>query len=168
MLELLRTYDVSEILIFMVLLGLAIKGGWDLIDYFKKKYNEKFNKDYNKKKAEDLLNEHYVKCSNQYAESTHRSEKLETKIDDLSTNINNKFKNIDKRFDNLEKSDMHQIKHNIVKDYHYFVEGKGWIDDFNLNCLELIYEDYTREGGNSYVEGLMKELRALPKHPPLN
>ena len=168
MLELLRSYEVSEILIFMVLLVFAIKGGWDLIDYFKKKYNEKFNKDYDKKKAEDLLSEHYAKCSNQHIESVQKYEELGNKIDSLAENMEIKFKDIDKRFDDLEKSDMHQIKHEIVKDYHHFVDEVGWIDDFNLNCLELIYEDYKREGGNSYIEGLMKELRALPKHPPLN
>ena len=59
----------------------------------------------------------------------------------------------DKRFDDLEKSDMHQIKHEIVKDYHHFVDEVGWIDDFNLNCLELIYEDYKREGGNIWFGG---------------
>lgn len=165
MLELLSKFDTSQILIFAVLLICAVKGGWDLIEYFKGKYTAKFNKDYENKKSKEILAEHYEKCSNQHVESVQKYGELGNKIDQLSTNMEQRFADIDERFNALEKSDMHQIKHDIVKDYHYFVDEKGWIDDFNLNCLELMFEDYKREGGNSYIEGLMQELRQLPKHP---
>ena len=65
-------------------------------------------------------------------------------------------------------SDMHDIKQSIVKDYHFFVEQQGGIDDFSLDTLELRFNDYKAEGGNSYIAGLMAEIRQLPKHPPKN
>ena len=42
----------------------------------------------------------------------------------------------------------------------------GWIDDFSLDCLERRYQHYADEGGNSFIEGFMEELRALPKQDP--
>ena len=159
MLDLFRSYDLSQIIIFVVMLIFAIKGGWDLVDYFKKKYTEKFNKDFAAKEAENKLENHYINCSNQHVEALGMYNELSDQVNDLTQEVH-------ERFDKLEQSDMHQIKHDIVKDYHYFIDEKGWIDDFNLDCLELIYQDYKREGGNSYIDGLMEELRRLPKHPP--
>ena len=88
------------------------------------------------------------------------------KIDDLTDTVNTKFNELDKRIDKLTESDMHDIKQAIVKDYHYFTEKQKWIDDFSLNTLELRYSDYKDEGGNSFIDSLMAELRKLPKRPP--
>lgn len=42
----------------------------------------------------------------------------------------------------------------------------GWIDDYSMECLERRFLIYQHEHGNSFVEGLMDEIRALPKQPP--
>jgi hypothetical protein len=34
------------------------------------------------------------------------------------------------------KSDKDSIKAFITKEHHYFCYEKGWIDDYNLDCLE--------------------------------
>jgi hypothetical protein len=66
----------------------------------------------------------------------------------------------------LIESDKDDIKSFITKEHHYYVEQKKWIDKFSLDCIEKRYKHYKDEGGNSFIEDLMGELRKLPKQPP--
>ena len=63
----------------------------------------------------------------------------------------------------LIESDKDDIKAYITKEHHYFVYQKGWIDDYSLDCIERRYDHYVAEGGNSFIKGLMEEIRNLPK-----
>ena len=164
MIDLLEAYSISEIFIFIVIAVIAVKASWDLIDFFKDKYLKKFNKDYEKKKQDDILKDHYADCQRQYTETMSAYENLSEKMDDVIDSIDN----INTKVNELIESDKHDIKQAIVRDYHYFVEKQGWIDDFSLDTLELRFNDYKSEGGNSYVAGLMSEIRQLPKHPPIS
>ena len=60
------------------------------------------------------------------------------------------------------------IKAWITEKHHYFCYKVGHIDDYNLDCIEKRYSHYRHEGGNSFVDDLMKEIRALPKTRDLN
>ena len=51
--EFLAGFSLMQIIICAVGIILAFKGGWDLFDYFKGKYEEKFNKDYSKRKKKN-------------------------------------------------------------------------------------------------------------------
>jgi len=162
------TYDLSQIIVFLFAFMFVVKGSWDLIDYFKTKYKERFNKDYNKKVQEETLNEHYKNYIQQHTEMLEKYNAIEEKIEFLTNTVNDRMGNLETRINALTVSDMHDIKQSIVRAYHYYKDDKGWIDDFSLDTLELRYGDYQLEGGNSYIAGLMKEIRDLPKHPPLN
>ena len=70
------------------------------------------------------------------------------------------------KIDMLISSDKDNIKSYITKEHHIFVYQKGWIDDYSLDCIERRFQHYKDEGGNSFVEDLMNELRELPKRPP--
>lgn len=155
MLELLTTFNLNQIILYSAIMVIAVKGCWDLIDYFKKKYKEKFKTDF------DAINE-----KEQHKQLIANYNTIEQKVDYLTDVVNDKFDEMDKRINALTKSDMHDIKQSIVRDYHYYVENQKWIDDFSLDTLELRFGDYQDEGGNSYIAGLMSEIRALPKHPP--
>ena len=164
MIDLLTAYSVSEIFIFIILAVIAVKGSWDLIDFFKNKYLKKFNKDYEKKKQEEVLQEHYDDCQRQYEETMGAYAELSDKMDNVIDSVDK----LGTKVNELIESDKHDIKQDIVKQYHYFVDRVGWIDDFSLDTLELRFNDYKSEGGNSYIAGLMSEIRQLPKHPPMD
>lgn len=166
MLALLEEYPISQIIIFVIVLIVAIKSVWEVVDFFKNKYSIKFNKDYDKKSGEEKLQVHYTDCKNQHQETLDMYNSLESKIDDLTDTIHVKFDELDKRMDQLNENDKHSIKQSIVKDYHYFVENKGWIDDFSLDTILLLFDDYKELGGNSYIASLVDELKKLPKQPP--
>ena len=43
----------------------------------------------------------------------------------------------------------------MAEKHHFFVYKQGWIDDYNLNCLEKRYRHYQQEGSNSFIEQKM-------------
>lgn len=156
--EFLAGFSLTQIIFCVVGIILAFKGGWDLFDYFKGKYDEKFNKDYSKIKQQELLMEHYKNCKSQHDETMVQYESLSGKLDGVVNSIDDLSEKVNK----LGQNDQHTIKQIIVKEYHSFMK-KGWIDDFSLDTLMLLYEDYKKLGGNSYVANLMDELKRLPR-----
>ena len=162
MINLLTQYDVTQICIICVLIILAIKSAWDMIDYFKNKYKEKFNKDYEQLESQKTIEKYYLEGKDQHKETLEICEKLETQLDKIEESVDKLATKVNK----LTESDMHDIKQFIVREHHYFV-GKGWIDDYSLDSIMLRYEDYKEEGGNSYIKTLVEEIKALPKQPPV-
>ena len=154
MAELLSQYTIPQIILFIAALIFIIKGVQDTIDFFKNKYSQKFNKDYKTKTKDIRLEEFYEMAGEQHKEVMMEIEKVSESVDHLS-----------QRIDRLTESDMHDIKQFIVREYHYFVEQKKWIDDYSLDTILLRYADYKQEGGNSYIEMLIDEIKKLPKHP---
>ena len=72
----------------------------------------------------------------------------------------------DQKIKDLTTSDMHDIKAWIVKQYHTFYVEQGWINAFDAETIDLRYEDYKKEGGNSYIDTLIERLHTLPMDPP--
>ena len=165
MLEILSAFSVHQIIVYTIMLALASKGGVDFFDWVKEKYQAKFNKDYNKKKDEETLHEYYEKCINQHDESIKCYNALNDKIDEFAENINQKVGNVEDQVAQLVDSDRNDIKSWIVEKHHELIK-KSWVDDFTMDNIERRFADYVAEGGNSYVEGLVNELRALPHVPP--
>ena len=149
--ELLSKYSLSDIIIFLIILVLAIKEALSLKDWFKEKFNKYTRKEYNNKKEK---------------------EKLQENIDDLNKFYNEKeivdkgFEKINRQLEMLIESDREAIKSYITEQHHLFVYEKGWVDDYSLDCLEKRYAIYEKENGNTFVLGLMNEIRSLPKIPP--
>lgn len=165
MLELLATFSVEQILIFSIMLILAIKGGVDLFDWAHEKYIKKFNKDHLALNKQESLEQHYEKCREQQADFIEKYVTLENELYSLTEDINRKVGSIESQLEQLTKSDMHDIKSWVVEKHHYLTE-QGWVDDFTMDTIEKRFEDYKKEKGNSYVEGLVNEIRALPHYPP--
>jgi len=139
--QLLETYSIQEIIIFIILLAVAIKGVITWIDWAKGKIMEKMGK----KKEEETLKQDI----NELKETVDK--------------ILDKITQIDDTIDLLVASDKDDIKAYITREHHYFCYKLGFIDDYNLDCIEKRYSHYKDEGGNSFVEDLMREIRALPK-----
>ena len=65
----------------------------------------------------------------------------------------------------LIKSSIMDFRSQLVKDHRYYIE-RGWIDHYSLEALEDQFKIYKEEGGNSFAEQLMIEIRALSKEAP--
>ena len=165
MLELLAAYSLQEIVVFVIMLLFAIKGGLDLFDYFKGKYNERFNKAYSKLIKEQELEQHYLKYNEFHKESMERYDKLGKKIDDLIYVFDDRFKKIEDSIDILLASDKDDIKSWLVEKYNYYKENPDRpISHHTMDTIEKRYAHYADEGGNSYITNIiMPELRQMAK-----
>lgn len=143
--ELLENYSVQDILIFIVVLALAIKGCVSYFEWMHSKINEHVNKKSESNKIRTELRKDIEELKNSQME-------LIEKIDSLTGSVSL-----------LMESDKDDIKAYITREHHYFCYTLGYIDDYNLDCIERRYKCYKQEGGNSFAEDLMKEIRALPK-----
>lgn len=155
MIELLAAYSISEILIFVVMLALAIKGFVTFLDWAKDRLRQVFSKEI--AEEEKLTNLHSKISYNKekFEQLSNKQQEFEKTLSDLTDKINL-----------LIESDKYDIKSFITREHHYFCYEKEWIDDYSLECLERRFDCYIDEKGNSFVEDLMKEIRDLPKHPP--
>lgn len=138
----------------IVLTAAAIKGIIDFVDWAKGRAKQKLNKE----EAADSLAQRL-----ETMEKTHcqHIEALQAKDRELQEQL----AVLIKKMDILVESDRDDIKAWITAQYHFFMEQK-WIDSYSLDCLEKRYSHYKTEGGNSFIDGLISEIRSLPKRNP--
>lgn len=82
-----------------------------------------------------------------------QNEKICKKLDNMTDSMNL-----------IIDSDKEGIKSFITTEYYKAIE-KGHVEIFTLESLESRYATYLRENGDTFVEGLMNELRSMKKSP---
>ena len=155
MLELINNYSLHDILAFLIIIALAAKSAvtfWDwAVDRFKKIFHKEDTVTQERKKIQTHLKENYENIKLMFE----KQQQLEEQINNLSEKI-----------DLLIESDKDDIKSFLTREHHFYCYQQKWIDDYSLECCEKRYEHYHDEGGNSFIDGFMNDLRALPKRPP--
>lgn len=139
--QLLSNYSVGQIIFFIVILALAIKQLVTFIDWFQNRTKSAVKE---KEKPDQLA------CITE--QHGQQLQKIRGQLNDLKDDI-----------ELLIASDRDDIKQSLTKDHHYFCYKLKSIDDYSLDCMEKRYSHYREQGGNSFVQTLMQEVRALPK-----
>ena len=155
MLELLSTYSLTQIVTFIILLAIAVKEGITLVIWFKDFFKKKFNNDMKNTVATKERNEQICKIK----------EDMQTLIDSQEK-IFKEIESFKQQLEMIIESDKDDIKSWITEKHHFYCYERKWIDDYSMDCIEKRYRHYKDEGGNSFIEELMNELRSLPKTPP--
>lgn len=155
MIALLQHYSLSDILMFTVFLALAIKSLISFFDWAYVYIKKFFNIHYSKINQKEALERRLQKGSQVMTELKNSQQTTDEILKDLSAKI-----------DLLIDSDKDDIKSYITREHHYFCYKLGYIDDFSLDCIEKRFKHYADEGGNSFIENFMKDLRALPIQSP--
>ena len=137
MLDLLKSYSLTDITIFVIMLAFAIKGIVDFYDWAK----NRITKTTSKQQSVEELHQKMINTLELHNEQ----------IDKMAKSISI-----------LIKSDKDDIKAWITEKHHYFCYDLGYIDDYNLQCVEARYKHYKEENGNTFIDELMKDIRALP------
>lgn len=137
MLDLLKNYSLTDIAIFFIMLAFAIKGIVDFYDWAKNRITKTTSKQQS-------------------------VEELHQKMMDTLELHNEQINKMAKLINILIKSDRDDIKAWITEKHHYFCYDLGYIDDYNLQCVEARYKHYKEEDGNTFIDELMKDIRALP------
>lgn len=150
--QLLAKYSITEIIVFLVIFGFAIK---ELVTFFDWAHN-RLKKTFNKEDEHEEIKE--------------QLETVVSRLNDIETHFNTminenrvKYTEMQQSIDLLISSDKDDIKAWITAQHHLFVYEYKCIDDYSLDCIEKRYSHYKDEGGNSFIELLMGEIRALPK-----
>ena len=146
--KLLTNYSPTDIIMYTVILCLAVKGVVSFIDWACDRARKVYDKDHDEREEINSIKGDVSEL---------KDAKADTKecIDRINESIAM-----------LIESDKEDIKSYVTERHHHFVYEQGWIDDYSLECLERKFVIYRHEHGNSFVEGLMDEIRALPKQPP--
>ena len=155
MIALLQHYSLSDILMFTVFLALAVKSLISFFDWAYVYIKRVFNIQYSKINQKQALERRLQKGSQVMTELKNNQQTTDEILKDLSAKI-----------DLLINSDKDDIKSYITREHHYFCYKLGYIDDFSLDCIEKRFKHYSDEGGNSFIENFMKDLRALPIQSP--
>lgn len=150
--ELLNTYSVSEILIFAMMLFVAIKGVTDAYDWVKGKISKVTDRELQKRKKDKDIEIRFDVNSNDIQKILKHLEDSDKKMETLTKSVQM-----------LIDSDKDDIKAWITEQHHYFCYKLKAIDDYRLDTIEKRYSHYVAEGGNSFIETLMEEIRRLPK-----
>ena len=143
LIQLFSQFNLGQILIIIVLLGLSAKGVITFFDWVKARLYKLSNKQLKSKKANEQI-------KNQ---------------EETINNLKKDVEKIQKSIDTLIESDKENIKAWITEKHHYYCYEKKYIDDYTLDCLEKRFTRYEAEGGNSFIHNLMDDLRDLPRKP---
>ena len=73
-----------------------------------------------------------------------------------------RLKDYKKRDKNQEEALKCLLRSNITSKYYVYTELKA-IPLYEKENIDYMFEQYDKMGGNSYVEGLVKEINRLPK-----
>lgn len=144
--------SVEEVIILVIVMVLAIKSVWSAAEWIWKKIKDRL----------DITNDK----------------------DRWAKNISNSLTVLDKKIDNLEiqnqKTHEEQERVNtslalvqerlqentrsyLIDSHHKYCYQIKSIDDLTLQSIERRYLFYKTAGGNSFIDGLMDEIRALPR-----
>lgn len=136
MVEFFQQYTLEATLIFLFVFGTAIKEGWDLVKYFKDKTVDHVD------------------------EVRQRELALQQALDGIAKQQEELLK-INEKLDELIQSDKDSIKSWIVMLYRKYKASPIDFDSMEMDLLERRYGHYKQEGGNSYIDNIMVELREI-------
>lgn len=166
MIKLLKNYSVSEIIIFIVMICFASKELVTFLDWAQLRIHQGINKNLQEEKEKDEIQKEIDTMNNFFDEKEKKFEEKKGEINERFNNMENQMNLFQDQIKLLIESDRDDIKSYIVEKHRQYCYYNKSIDDYTLDCLERRYDHYRKEGGNSYVENLMEDLRSLVKKPP--
>lgn len=150
--QLFSQYSIETLIILIVSLAVFFKFVNELFEYFYGKFKTYFN--YQSQK--DVKHNEIMQSIGSLREEV---KELENKIESQSKNI--------RQLKDREKLTMERLQENarsyIIDKHHYFCYEIKAIDDLNAQALERRYLYYKAAKGNSFIDGLMEDIRNLPR-----
>lgn len=146
------TYSLESVIILIVMLLLVIKFVWELVVWFK----DKLKGGYDRERERSEMNEEIM------AEFQKLNGRLDTFKDRLDK-IDDSNENTNRRLSFIEERQQENTKSFLIDAHHKFCYQLKAIDDINLQSIERRYMYYKAAGGNSFIDQLMQEIRALPR-----
>lgn len=159
-------YSAQEILLFSVLLFFAIKQLSEARDWIQKEAHSWVNKDDAIAKLERKAAEERDLINKKLDVALQERELYIKRMDERNDFLQKEIEAANENIKLLLESDRDDIKAWITREHNYFCNKLGEIDTYSLDCINRRYQHYVKENGNSFIEDLMNEIKALPKVAP--
>lgn len=135
---------------------------WKGIDYLIGKHKKKVDEAV-KDHKEGYDEEQRFQClEDEITTLKENDDRLQNNLNACQKQNEARFNQIEDKIDKLMASDIAAIK-SWVSRMHCELKKQGWVSKYDLESVESRYAIYKEEGGNSFVEDLVEEIRKLPK-----
>lgn len=150
--QLLSQYSIETLVILVALLGFSIKAMSELWEWFYNKFKDHFS--FRTQRDQD-----HQQLIIQIKELSEGIKATQEEVQILKNNM--------AQFSDQMKITTERLQENarnyIIDKHHYFCYQVKAIDDLSLQSLERRFLYYKAAGGNSFIDGLMEEIRELPR-----
>jgi hypothetical protein len=172
--ELFSLYSIEQIILFLVLVFTAGQALWKLIEFYwgkfsgaasKKFQEEQWKKDIGESLA-DLkkdVNDSLVKTASDLKESMLNLDSKINQIHAQTEEMHSRQDQIEKSFGLVKERMQENTRSYLIDAHHRFCYELKQIDDYSLASMERRYLYYKEAGGNTFIDNLMEEVRALPR-----
>lgn len=180
LITLLSQFSIEGIIITLIMFLAAVKVVGELLNWCYEKIKQHFNwktqEDNRHSELMENFNELKVRNKQNEEENLRRDkliEKISNQLDEQDrktadmvktlTAQTNELTNLKDRVQTLTDRVQDSTKAYIIDKHHHFVYQVKAIDDMSLQELERRFVYYKAAGGNTFIDGLMEEVRDLPK-----
>lgn len=153
---LMENYSFESIFLLLVLLVVFIKFFGEALEWIVKKIKTVFNIKTHKDIERDELSDKVSEISDKLCE-------IENTMQSMNECFEDRIKENNSAIQMLREQVQQSAKAYIMERHHHFCYTVGAIDDHSLQMLEIRFAYYKSQGGNSFIDRQMEELRALPR-----
>ena len=166
--QLFGQYNFGDIVIIIILVLMCAKSLGEALSWAYNTIKGKFRKD---SKAERIIDEHETMEQKLNALSSSMDslceivQSIQDEVHVLSKkqdNFQKKIFDMESKQVDLQEQFLYGARAFIIDKYHYHCYVAHQIDEITMDSLENRYATYKSHGGNSFIDGLMDRLRALP------
>lgn len=151
---LLSRYSIESIVLTAIMVAVVIRFLGELIDWFLKSLRQYFNVKNDEEEFKATMIDGMRKIEERQKEQAQLSE-------DRDKKISNRIDSVQNSVDMLQERMQDSSRAYIVDKFHHYMEV-GCIDDMGLHDLERRFMYYKSAGGDTFIDGLMTEIRELP------
>lgn len=145
-------YSIEALILLIVMLGLSIKVISELWEWFYNKFKDHFS--FRTQRDQD-----HQQLISEIKELSSEIKSTKEEIQFLKQDMNQFSKEMKITTERLQEN----ARNYIIDKHHYFCFKIKAIDDLSLQSLERRFLYYKAAGGNSFIDGLMEEIRKLPR-----
>lgn len=149
-------FSIESIILIILGLVVAFKFISELWDWTYARIKKHFNIQTEKQQQDEQDRADIKKLENDLSIFM---DKMYEKHDTLGVTVNNLIEQQERTTERLQEN----TRSFIIDKHHYFCYQIKAIDDLNLQSLERRYMYYKADGGDSFIDQLMEEIRKLPR-----
>lgn len=145
-------YSVGELILLVILLLFALRALNEVISYFYGKIKTRFGIENKKEEWQNKISETLQSIKDEIEhlkEQNHQTHQHQKEMDSSIALVQERLQENTRSY--------------LIDAHHKFCYEIHAIDDLNLQAMERRYLYYKTAGGNSFIDSLMDEVRALPR-----